>query len=52
MHFQTFSRRPGRNGMQKIILHSQRKPAFAGVDPYNLNVDRSSDENVMPVAEG
>jgi ABC-2 type transport system permease protein len=42
-------RQPLRNGAQKITLKSSRKPAFAGVDPYNFYVDRNSDDNVRAV---
>ena len=37
------------NGDQKIVLHSAKKPAFAGVDPYNFYIDRNSDDNVKEV---
>ncbi|HET7576527.1 MAG TPA: aminopeptidase [Sphingomicrobium sp.] len=39
-----------RDGTQRITLHSKRKPAFAGVDPYNFYIDRNSDDNVKEVA--
>jgi ABC-type transport system involved in multi-copper enzyme maturation permease subunit len=42
-------REPVRSGVQKIVLHSKAKPAFAGVDPYNFYVDRNSDDNVKDV---
>lgn len=42
-------RRPIRAGRQLIVLKSKRKPAFAGIDPYNYYVDRNSEDNVMPV---
>jgi ABC-2 type transport system permease protein len=42
-------REPVRSGVQKIVLHSRQKPAFAGVDPYNFYVDRNSDDNVKDV---
>ena len=42
-------REPLRSGVQKITLHSKRKPTFAGVDPYNFYVDRNSDDNVRAV---
>ena len=42
-------RQPVRNGSQRIVLRSSRKPAFAGVDPYNFYVDRNSDDNVRAV---
>ena len=41
--------RPIRNGDQQIVLHSAKKPAFAGVDPYNFYIDRNSDDNVKDV---
>ena len=42
-------RQPIRGGQQKIVLRTRRKPAFAGVDPYNVYVDRNSDDNLMSV---
>ena len=42
-------RQPLHNGSQRLVLRSSRKPAFAGVDPYNFYVDRNSDDNVRPV---
>jgi len=42
-------RQPLRNGRQRIVLHSAKKPAFAGVDPYNFYIDRNSDDNVKDV---
>jgi aminopeptidase N len=46
-----FERRPIRSGEQQIRLVSKRKPAFAGVDPYNKYIDRNSDDNVVAVTE-
>ena len=43
--------RPIPGGAQKITLKTARKPAFAGVDPYNFYVDRNSDDNVRAVDE-
>jgi aminopeptidase N len=43
-------RRPVKNGTQQIVVHSARKPAFAGVDPYNFYIDRNSDDNVKDVS--
>lgn len=37
-------------GEQTITLVSRAKPLFAGIDPYNMFVDRNSDDNVTPVA--
>jgi ABC-type transport system involved in multi-copper enzyme maturation permease subunit len=45
-------RQPIRSGLQKIVLHSKVKPAFAGVDPYNFYIDRNSDDNVKDVTAG
>jgi ABC-type transport system involved in multi-copper enzyme maturation permease subunit len=40
------------DGTQRITLHSKRKPAFAGVDPYNFYIDRNSEDNVKEVTAG
>jgi aminopeptidase N len=42
-------RRPIRSGEQQLRLVSQRKPEFAGIDPYNKYVDRNSDDNLTAV---
>lgn len=42
-------RRPVRSGTQEIHIISKRKPAFAGIDPYNKYVDRNGDDNVIAV---
>ena len=42
-------RRPVRSGTQTIRIVTRRKPAFAGIDPYNKYVDRNSDDNVVAV---
>ena len=42
-------RKPMANGTQQIVLRSTKKPAFAGVDPYNFYIDRNSDDNVKDV---
>ncbi len=44
-------RRPVVSGEQKITVISKKKPAFAGVDPYNKYIDRNSDDNVVAVTE-
>ena len=44
-----FDRRPLRTGTQVIRFVTDRKPAFAGVDPYNKWIDRNSDDNVKAV---
>ena len=42
-------REPIRDGEQRIVIRSSRKPAFAGVDPYNYYIDRNSDDNLFAV---
>jgi len=42
-------RRPIASGEQQIRLITTRKPAFAGVDPYNKYIDRNSDDNIVAV---
>ncbi|GAA0644599.1 ABC transporter permease/M1 family aminopeptidase [Brevundimonas lenta] len=39
-------RRPIRSGVQTLRFITTRKPAFAGVDPYNKWIDRNSDDNL------
>jgi hypothetical protein len=41
--------RPIVSGTQQVVVHTARKPSFAGVDPYNYYVDRNSDDNVKEV---
>lgn len=42
-------RKPVKNGMQTIVVTSNTKPKFAGVDPYNFYIDKNSDDNVVGV---
>lgn len=42
-------RRPVASGTQRIVIHTAKKPTFAGVDPYNFYIDRNSDDNVKEV---
>ncbi|MGL4312429.1 MAG: aminopeptidase, partial [Sphingomonas sp.] len=42
-------RRPVVSGVQTIRIVTKRKPAYAGIDPYNKYVDRNSDDNVIAV---
>jgi hypothetical protein len=44
--------RPIVNGTQQLVVHSARKPSFAGVDPYNFYIDRNSDDNVKEISPG
>ncbi|PZN92148.1 MAG: aminopeptidase [Alphaproteobacteria bacterium] len=43
-------RRPVTSGTQVIRILTRRRPAFAGIDPYNKYIDRNSDDNVVAVA--
>jgi aminopeptidase N len=45
-------RRPIHSGTQQIVIHTAKKPTFAGVDPYNYYIDRNSDDNVKEVTAG
>ncbi len=42
-------RRPIRSGRQVLRFVTDRKPTYAGVDPYNFYIDRNSADNVMAV---
>lgn len=42
-------RMPVRGGSQVIEIVTAKKPAFAGVDPYNFAIDRDADDNVVAV---
>ncbi|MET4683602.1 ABC transporter permease/M1 family aminopeptidase [Brevundimonas faecalis] len=42
-------RRPVRSGTQVFRFVTDKKPSFAGVDPYNRWIDRNSDDNVKSV---
>jgi ABC-2 type transport system permease protein len=42
-------RRPIRSGRQVLKFVTDRKPAFAGVDPYNFYIDRDSGDNLVEV---
>ena len=42
-------RRPVKTGTQAIRIVTRRKPAFAGIDPYNKYIDRNSDDNVVAI---
>lgn len=45
----SMTRLPVKSGKQVIKVVSTRKPAFAGVDPYNKYIDRNADDNVVAV---
>jgi len=42
-------RRPIHSGRQLLTFVTDRKPKFAGVDPYNFYIDRDSGDNVVDV---
>jgi aminopeptidase N len=42
-------RRPVKSGRQVLRFVVDRKPAFAGIDPYNLYIDRNSGDNLAAV---
>ena len=43
-------RQPIRSGRQVLKFVSDRKPSYAGVDPYNFYIDRNPSDNVLAVA--
>jgi aminopeptidase N len=43
-------RRPIRSGAQVVKFVTDRRPEYAGVDPYNLYIDRIKGDNVEPVS--
>lgn len=45
-------RLPIRTGTQVITLDTTARPAFAGADPYNVRIDRNSDDNVIETTKG
>jgi len=45
----SMQRMPVRGGSQVIEIVTAKKPAFAGVDPYNFYIDRDADDNVVAV---
>jgi hypothetical protein len=48
-HVILMERRPIRAGAQVVRFVTDRKPTYAGVDPYNYYIDRNSRDNVSPV---
>ncbi|HYH06988.1 MAG TPA: M1 family aminopeptidase [Thermoanaerobaculia bacterium] len=48
-HVLLMERRPIRSGRQVLQFVSDRKPLYAGVDPYNFYIDRDSADNVSEV---
>lgn len=44
-------RRPIRGGTQTLTFVTPVAPRFAGVDPYNIVIDRNGDDNVVKAAD-
>ncbi|HEY4080654.1 MAG TPA: M1 family aminopeptidase [Burkholderiaceae bacterium] len=42
-------RRPIKSGQQTIKVVVKSQPKFVGIDPYNMRIDRNSDDNVVKV---
>jgi aminopeptidase N len=38
-----------KSGVQTVTVTVDRKPAWAGIDPYNKEIDRNSDDNAIAV---
>ena len=45
----SMQRYPVRSGQQVVEIVTAKKPAFAGIDPYNFYIDRDSDDNLAAV---
>ena len=48
-HVILMERHPIRSGRQVLKFVTDRKPLYAGVDPYNFHIDRDSADNVSAV---
>jgi hypothetical protein len=44
-------RRTLRSGSQEVKVTVDRKPAFAGIDPYNKRIDRNSNDNLVRIED-
>ena len=49
LHLRT---QPFRSGTQTVTVTVDKAPKFAGVDPYNKQIDRNSDDNAIKVTGG
>ncbi|MDZ4369863.1 MAG: M1 family aminopeptidase [Phenylobacterium sp.] len=47
-----FRKIPLKSGAQTLTITVDSKPTFAGVDPYNKQIDRNSDDNAIRVSGG
>jgi ABC-2 type transport system permease protein len=45
------TRLPLHSGTQIVKLVTAKRPAYAGADPYNVRIDRNSDDNVVATTE-
>ncbi|WP_337188578.1 M1 family aminopeptidase [Phenylobacterium sp.] len=45
-----FRRVPLKAGVQTLTLTVEKPPTFAGIDPYNKQIDRNSDDNAIRVS--
>jgi ABC-type transport system involved in multi-copper enzyme maturation permease subunit len=48
-HVVVMERRPIHSGSQVFKFVTDRKPSYAGIDPYYYYIDRNSSDNVLPV---
>ena len=48
-HVVLLERKPIRSGSQVLKFVTERKPTYAGIDPYNFYIDRNSVDNVVPM---
>ena len=44
-------RRPIRSGSQVVTFVTDRKPTYAGIDPYTFCIDRNWRDNVVRLAD-
>ncbi|MDP8914737.1 MAG: aminopeptidase [Pseudomonadota bacterium] len=49
-HIILMQRQPIRSGRQVLKFVVDRKPLYAGIDPYNFYIDRNSSDNVVSVS--
>jgi ABC-2 type transport system permease protein len=47
----SLERRPLQSGKQDLLLITPERPTWVGVDPFNLRVDRNSNDNLVKVAD-
>ncbi|MCZ8235214.1 MAG: M1 family aminopeptidase [Inhella sp.] len=47
----SLERRPLQGGRQEVVLVTSQRPAWVGIDPFNLRIDRNSDDNLAKVPD-